>query len=83
MKINETMKEWMSICVIAACVLAFLFGMYSYMDNQSEERKRFAKEKPVEYAQERCYSKVRGSRPACWSDADWKVFCSKVQCIQQ
>jgi len=27
-----------------------------------------------------CYSKSSGSTPACWTEADWKVFCERVQC---
>ena len=83
MKIDETMKEWMVMCVIAACVLAFLFGMYSCMDEQAKEHRKHAKENPIEHAKERCYSKIRGSRPACWSEGDWEVVCERVQCKQQ
>jgi len=27
-----------------------------------------------------CHSKQQGSTPACWTDADWKVYCERVQC---
>ena len=27
-----------------------------------------------------CRSRVRGSRPACWSNLDWESYCSRVQC---
>ena len=83
MKINETMKEWMQMCVIAACLLSFLFGMYSCMDTQVEKNRKYAKENPIEHAKERCYSKVRGSRPACWTEADWQIFCERVECKQR
>ena len=83
MKIDETMKEWMVMCVIAACVLAFLLGMYACMDEQAKEHRKHAKENPIEHAKERCYSKIRGSRPACWSEADWVIYCERVQCKQR
>jgi len=37
-------------------------------------------ENPVQSAQDRCYSKISGSRPACWSEGDWIAFCERVQC---
>lgn len=27
-----------------------------------------------------CTSKVRGSKPSCWTELDWKAYCSRVQC---
>ena len=31
-------------------------------------------------AQHRCTSRVAGSRPHCWEEIDWKVFCQRVTC---
>ena len=83
MKIEENMKEWFSICIITAVVLAVLFGMGQCTNADIAKRKKRAKEKPVEYAKERCYSKIRGSRPACWTEGDWIEFCKRVQCKQR
>jgi hypothetical protein len=80
--IDETMKEWMMICIIAAGALCLLFGMFSCMSSDVKKRNQWIKENPTEAAQGRCYSKVSGSRPACWSEGDWKVFCERVQCKQ-
>jgi len=30
--------------------------------------------------QNMCISKVRGSRPSCWTETDWKIYCQRVQC---
>tara|TARA_Y100000385_G_scaffold262404_1_gene293998 strand:+ start:754 stop:924 length:171 start_codon:yes stop_codon:yes gene_type:complete len=55
----------------------------SCLEVESEKQRQLVKENPVNAAKERCYSKIRGSRPACWSEADWTVFCERVQCKQQ
>ena len=83
MKIDERTKEWFWICIMAACLLVFLYSMGSCMNEHSEARRQYAKDNPVEYAKERCYSKIRGSRPACWTEADWIEFCKRVQCKQR
>ena len=82
MKIDEKMKEWFLICIWAAVSLLFLYGMGSCMNNYSAERIQYAKDNPVEHAKGQCYSKIRGSRPACWTEADWIIFCERVQCKQ-
>ena len=83
MKIEENTKEWLVICVIAALVLFSLFGFIQCTNEGAEQRKKEEKENPVEYAKERCYSKIRGSRPACWTEGDWIEFCKRVQCKQR
>mgnify|MGYP001269457948 CR=1 FL=1 len=83
MKTKKIMADWMWICVLAAVALLFIFGLYSCLDSHDKERRQWAKDNPVEAAQNNCYSKVRGSRPACWSEADWIVYCKYVQCKQQ
>jgi hypothetical protein len=82
MKINEKMKEWMVICIAASLALSCLFGMFSCMKDDLKERAINAKENPVEHAKDQCWSKVRGGRPACWSEGDWIEFCKHVQCKQ-
>ena len=82
MKTKENMKEWFSICIIAAVALVALFGMGQCTNADIAKRQKKAKENPVEYAKERCYSKIRGSRPACWTKGDWIEFCKYVECKQ-
>ena len=82
MKIDDGIADWFRVCVMAAIGLLLLFGLYTCSETSIEERKKFARENPVEAAQKNCYSKVRGSRPACWSEADWIVYCERVQCKQ-
>ena len=31
----------------------------------------------------KCRNKVRGSRPECWDEKDWEVFCQHVQCKEK
>ena len=83
MNIEERMADWMWICVLGAVALLFIFGLFSCLDSKDKERRKWAEENPVEAAQKNCYSKVRGSRPACWSEADWIVYCEHVECKQR
>ena len=73
-------QEWYMICISAALFLTTLAGFVSCGNNDLEKRKQWAKDHPVEAAKEGCYSKVRGSRPACWSEGDWAIYCQRVQC---
>jgi hypothetical protein len=83
MTAQEKMKEWFMICIVAAISLSMLGGFLSCLDIEAEKQRQWEKENPVDSAKERCYSKIRGSRPACWSEGDWEVFCERVQCKQQ
>ena len=84
MKRQEKIQEWFTVCVMTALGLSFFFlGFMSCLDNTTEKQRQWAKDNPVDSAKERCYSKIRGSRPACWSEGDWEVFCERVQCKQQ
>ena len=83
MKINDGISDWFRVCVMAAVCCLALFGMNECAESGKKERDQWVKDNPVDSAKERCYSKIRGSRPACWSEGDWKVFCERVQCKQQ
>ena len=83
MKISENMKEWFVICVFAAFTLLAFFGFIQCTEASVKQRQQEAKENPVEFAKERCYSKIRGSRPACWTEGDWIEFCKHVECKRQ
>ena len=83
MKINENMRDWFVICIMAAFTFLLLFGFVHCTNASAEKRQKEAKENPVEYAKERCYSKIRGSRPACWTEGDWIEFCKHVECKRQ
>ena len=80
MKINENAKDWFVICVISALVMLSFFGFIQCTNADVAKRQKKAKENPVEFAKERCYSKIRGSRPACWSEGDWIEFGKYVEC---
>ena len=82
MSFNQRMADWMWICVLAAVALLFIFGLFSCLDSQDKKDRKWAKENPVKAAQDKCFIKHRGSRPACWSEADWIVYCERVQCKQ-
>mgnify|MGYP001187916829 FL=1 len=82
MKIDDGIADWFRVCVMVAVGLGLVFGIHHCIDEDVARRKKFAEANPVEAAQKNCYSKVRGSRPACWSEADWIVYCERVQCKQ-
>jgi len=44
---------------------------------------RTPEEKHIQFVQNRCRSKVKGSSPSCWNEDDWAAFCKHVQCIPQ
>ena len=83
MKIEENMKEWLVICVFAAFTLLAFFGFIQCTEESVKQRQQEAKENPVEFAKDRCYSKISGSRPACWAEGDWIEYCKRVQCKQR
>ena len=80
MTTNIKIQEWFMICIAAALFLSMLAGFVSCANDDLEKRKQWKKQNPVQAAQERCGSKSAGSRPACWSDGDWEVYCQRVQC---
>ena len=83
MKIDDNIADWFRLCVMAAVVCVALFGIQHCANESWEERKQFAKDNPVEAAKENCHTRVRGSRPACWTEGDWIEFCKHVECKQR
>ena len=77
---NMKIQDWFIICIGAALFLATLGGFVSCANDDLEKRQQWAEQNPVEHAKEQCYSKAKGSRPACWSEGDWEVYCQRVQC---
>ena len=76
-------QEWFMICIVAALTLTILAGFVSCANDDLEKRQQWAEQNPVESAKDQCWSKVRGSRPACWSEGDWIEFCKHVECKQR
>ena len=68
------LSAWFTLCIVSALVLAGLFGIGSCMNKDMEKRDQWRKENPVDAAKDRCYSKIQGSRPACWSEGDKIIF---------
>ena len=62
--------------LVIATIYSFVIVGSSCIDEQNKERPS----NPVQSAQDRCYSKISGSRPSCWTEGDWIVFCQRVQC---
>ena len=77
---NMKIQEWFIVCIAAALLLAGISGVVSCANDDFEKRKQWAEHNPVDHAQDQCWSKVRGSRPACWSEGDWEIYCQRVQC---
>ncbi len=67
------------IALFGLVALTFYSFIATFSSCQAEIQEKRA-ENPVQSAQDRCYSKISGSRPSCWSEGDWIVFCQHVQC---
>jgi len=73
--------KFMKVIITSIIIIIFSCFIIGSCANESlEKRKKWREEFPVEAAQKRCHSKSAGSRPACWTKADWQVYCQKVQC---
>ena len=67
----------LGIAVMAIFSLVFiLFGGCSSEKSETEKAIQKTEQQYAEF----CRSKSSGSAPRCWSQRDWEVFCSKVQC---
>ena len=79
------MNENIKIIAFWAVVLLgvfFILAWASECNHAAQTKRNLLKENnPLEYAKSKCYSKVRGSSPACWSEGDWIAFCKRVQCL--
>jgi len=82
MKISNQTKDVMILISICTLLCLVLIGVSNCAQKNDRERKEWVKKNPVEAAKERCYSKIRGSRPACWTEGDWIEFCKHVECKQ-
>ena len=83
MKIDDNIADWFRVCVMAAVCCVAIFGMSYCAEADRKEREDWAKQNPVDSAKKNCISKVRGSRPACWTEGDWIEFCKHVECKQR
>ena len=61
-----------------ACVLLLLtmFGFAACYESPTPEEKAAQEQR----SSHKCYSKVSGSSPRCWTEADWSAYCSRVRC---
>jgi len=65
-------KFWFSVVLLAG--VCFLFALSTeYLDSTPKTQQQRVYERY-------CSSKWSGSRPQCWSEKDWKVYCMKVEC---
>ena len=80
MKISDKTKDVMTIVGMCIFLCLVLFGINDCSQKDFQKRQEWRRQNPIDAAKERCSSKVRGSRPACWSEGDWAVFCEKVEC---
>lgn len=70
----KSIKE--NLVSILLCFLVFSFLTYIvYIDDQTSPE-----EKESHLLHNRCLTNTAGSRPYCWKEADWEVFCQKVEC---
>lgn len=72
MKNNEftsTDKFWVIVGIFLFTILGF--AIYSDVNKVAEQ-------KVYNPHQTMCYSKTSGSRPACWTQDDWKAYCDNT-----
>ena len=65
---------------LSILVLLCVAGIIGTFGSCQDELQREEAKNPVKAAKSRCYSKFSGSRPSCWSEGDWIVFCERIQC---
>ena len=61
---------WTMLIALFSLVGSCIYQESSVTKQEQEER----------FHRHSCSSKIRGSRPACWSKRDWEVFCKYVEC---
>lgn len=69
----EKLAFWAFVTLVT---FSFFYLAYSQETKTPEE-------KITHQLRMECSSKVRGSRPHCWSEADWEAFCEHVECKPQ
>ena len=67
------------LALFSLVMLTIYSFVVTFSGCQAEIEKKRA-ENPVQSAQDQCFSKRSGSRPSCWSEGDWIVYCQRVQC---
>lgn len=57
-------------------LLITMMGFAACYEAPTEEEKQIQKQR----ADYNCASKASGSSPRCWTEEDWKAYCSRVKC---
>ena len=71
--LNDIIPTLAILVIFAGLLYMFIIGLQqqdSLTPKQIEERS----------THDACTSKVRGSKPSCWTELDWKAYCARVQC---
>ena len=69
---NDNPDMAISLFLFALCVFGFA-ACYESPTPEEEARREYR-------ASNNCASKASGSSPRCWSEADWRAYCSRVRC---
>ncbi len=69
---NDNPDMAISLVLFALCVFGFA-ACYESPTPEEEARQEYR-------ASNNCASKASGSSPRCWSEADWRAYCSRVRC---
>ena len=69
---NNNPDMTISLVLFALCVFGFA-ACYESPTPEEKARREYR-------ASNNCVSKASGSSPRCWSEEDWRVYCSRVQC---
>ena len=74
------MKDLNDIIPTLACLGAFAGLLYMFIIGLQQQDNLTPEQIEKRSTHKACTSKVRGSKPACWTELDWKVYCARVQC---
>jgi hypothetical protein len=64
-------KFWLVVIAASVSLCIFAYLQKGKLSDESREERSF---------RQYCGSKFSGSRPQCWSEEDWGLFCKKVHC---
>jgi hypothetical protein len=74
------MKDFNDIIPTLAILGAFAGLLYMFIIGLQQQDNLTPEQIEKRSIHNTCISKVRGSKPACWTETDWKAYCSRVQC---
>jgi len=76
-------RHFIAELALFALTIATLYSFVAVTSSCIAEQSKQRIENPIQSAKSSCMSKRSGSRPSCWTEGDWLVYCQRVQCKVQ